>query len=129
MSRAENKVTNGPGALAKKTPGRVLFFQPKLTVNASDDQYKQGPDRMADRIVDGQVTGQAFLKPSPIVTLPIQRKCSECEKEEKIHRKETSSKAAEANGEASSYISSLSSKGSPMSNRTKNFFESKFGQD
>ncbi len=60
----------------------------------------------------------------------VQRKCEECEKEEKnVHRM-----AAEATGTPSSagtaaYIHSLGSKGSPLSGTSQQFFRQKMGYD
>jgi len=60
----------------------------------------------------------------------IQRKCAHCEEEEKqMHRKENSSEPVDASSMVSSYIQSLSSKGSPLPNDSRNFFESRFGYD
>ena len=60
----------------------------------------------------------------------IQRKCAHCEEEEKqMHRKENSFQPIEAGSTVSSYIQSLPSKGSPLPNDSRNFFESRFGYD
>lgn len=59
-------------------------IQPKLTVNEPGDVYEQEADAMADRVM---------RMPAPVMGLPasykpaIQRKCEECEKEEKLQRK------------------------------------------
>ena len=66
-----------------------------------------------------------FFKPS----FKIQRKCKDCEAEEKLQRKEIRSQATEANNETNSYINSLSSKGGPLPESTRNFFEPRFGHD
>jgi len=50
-------------------------IQPKLSVNTPGDKYEQEADAMADKVI--QTTGNNS----------IQRKCSDCEEEEKIQRK------------------------------------------
>ena len=57
----------------------------------------------------------------------VRRKCADCEKET-MQRKE-SSQPTEPGNETSSYINSLSSKGAPLPESTRNFFEPRFGYD
>ena len=55
-------------------------IQPKLKINTPGDIYEQEADRVADQVM--RMTDKETLqtKPSPI---NIQRKCKECEEEEK----------------------------------------------
>jgi hypothetical protein len=65
-----------------------LFFQPKLTVNQPNDIYEQEADAMADRVMrmpDTESTKQSFFKP---VLTSIQRRCKNCDEEQKLQRKE-----------------------------------------
>ena len=55
-----------------------------------------------------------------------QRKCAHCEEEEKLQRKEISSQPTETSSETSTYINSLSSKGSSLPESARSFFESRF---
>jgi hypothetical protein len=137
MQTAENKITQSPNAPNKNAPDRVPFFQAKLTINAPGDEYEQEADRMADHVMRmpatslsfGEARGEAFFKPKPVSISRLQRKCKDCEDEEKLHRKESSSQPIESGNEVSSYIGSLSSKGSPLPYSAKSFFEPRFGRD
>jgi hypothetical protein len=66
---------------------RPFFFQPKLTVNQPGDKYEQEADVTADKVMGMQIPpSQNFFKPA---SAPIQRKCKNCEEEDKkLHRKE-----------------------------------------
>jgi outer membrane protein OmpA-like peptidoglycan-associated protein len=73
---------------------------------------------------------QVLIQTKPIADMPVQRKCAHCEEEEKnMQRKENSSQPGEAGADVSSYINSLSSKGSFLPDGTKDFFEPRFGYD
>ncbi|HRI60468.1 MAG TPA: DUF4157 domain-containing protein [Saprospiraceae bacterium] len=134
----------------------VPFFQPKLTVNQPGDEYEQEADRVADQVMRmpgvslfGGGKGEAiqrskmeeeehlqrkekpvphFLGSEPVV---VQRKCAECEKEEKegVQRKES---GGDAGGKAAPSIVSdvlSSGGGQALDANTKGFMESRFGQD
>ena len=103
------------------------FFQPKLTINQPGDAYEQEADAMADRVMQNkQVPSQnAFFNPSA----SIQRKCAQCEGEEKLHRKEASGGNAQPSPQTESYISALTGKGNSLSHSEKSFFESSFGHN
>ncbi len=94
----------------------------------------------------GEAAAEHFFQPAAVV----QRKCAECEKEEKLQRttdkKEDLSSVASAKeeeklqkkevagsstsqGTVSSYVSSLSSKGSPLPAQANQFFSSRMGYD
>lgn len=65
-----------------------FFFQPKLTVNRPDDVYERQADAMADHVLT--MPAADMIKPSffkPAIT-NINRKCSHCEEEEKVQRKD-----------------------------------------
>ena len=102
------------------------FFQSKLTINDPGDQYEQQADAMADNVMRMPATENTFFKPA---TNLIQRKCAHCEEEEKLQKKESSPTPVEANSDIPSYINSLSSKGSPLPDSSRKFFESRFGYD
>jgi hypothetical protein len=129
MQTTEHKPKNANDASNKKASAGDVFFQPKLTINEPGDEYEREADSMADHVMRMPINNQSFFKPTPVSISQLQRKCRDCEDEEKLHRKENSSQAAEANSEVSSYIGSLSSKGSSLPENTRNFFEPRFGQD
>lgn len=72
---------------------------------------------------------QPFFSAKPIPVITVQRKCKACEEEERVQRKEDSSQSSEAGSEVSSYIDSLSSKGSSLPDKWKKFFEQGLGYD
>ena len=119
--------TNGNNTHAG--PAKTPFLQPKLSVNTPGDQYEQEADAMADKVMRMPVNDQPFFSPNPAGISHVQRKCAHCEEEEKLQRKENTTQPTEASSETSSYINSLSSKGSPLSESTRSFFEPRFGRD
>ena len=62
--------------------------QAKLTVNQPGDVYEQEADRVADQVMRmPDAVSDALASPgTDITTLPIQRKCRECEDEMKLQR-------------------------------------------
>jgi hypothetical protein len=105
-----------------------VFFQPKLAINQPNDIYEQEADAMAERVVNKPASenNDAFFKPS---VADIQRKCADCEEEEKsMQHKEKSSDAMNAPVAAEKYINTLSG-GNAMNEKDKSFFESRMGYD
>ena len=89
MQTTANK-TESVVASAPKT-GEGFFFQPKLTINQPNDVYEQEADAMADKVMrmpDPAVNNNFFFKPG---ISSIQRKCTHCEEEEKLQKKESNS--------------------------------------
>jgi hypothetical protein len=113
----------------KKSAPRT-FFQPKLTVNQPNDVYEREADHIADKVMrmtDNSVSHHTFFKPAMD---PLQRKCQECEEEDKfVHRKESNGSNAQSGNELDNYVGSLSSSGQLMSESSRKFFEPKFGHD
>jgi len=129
MQTSENKIANQPNAWAKNAPGRPPFIQPKLSVNEPGDRYEQEADHMADQVMrmsDASIGRSSFFRPSEST---IQRKCQQCEEEEKLQRKESSEAEVQSNGELDNYVSSLGSSGQPLPESSRNFFEPRFGHD
>jgi hypothetical protein len=63
--------------------------QAKLTISAPDDPYEREADSIADQVMrmpDG-VSGNPALSFTSAATPTAQRKCSDCEEEEKLQRK------------------------------------------
>ncbi len=105
------------------------FFQPKLSVNQPNDTYEQQADAMADKVMRMPFTqtGETFFKPH---ISSIQRKCRQCEDEEKmLHRKEVSNNETQGSSELGSYVGSLHSSGQPLPDNARKFFEPRFGHD
>ena len=105
------------------------FVQPKLTIGASHDRYEQEADTMADRVMqmsDHETVGSTFFKPA---ISSIQRKCDQCEEEEKHLQKKgySDDSATEANREVQDVLSS--SKGQLLDAGTRDFMEQRFNYD
>lgn len=87
MVTTENKTTQTTSAVNKNAPGKIPFFQPKLSINEPGDEYEQEADHMADQVMRMPANDQPFFSPNPLSISRIQRKCHECEEEEKLQRK------------------------------------------
>ena len=116
-------------AQIKSTP----FFQPKLTVNTPGDAYEQEADQVADQVMRMREGDAPVVQRMPLTPLGgLQRKCTECEKEEKekVQRKESG--GGDAGGHSAPPIVSdvlSSGGGQSMDGGTRQFMESRFGQD
>ena len=129
-------------ARAASSQGKTApFFQAKLTVNTPGDAHEREADQVADQVMrmregDAPIVQRMLLAP----VSGVMRACAECEKE-KMQRKETSPTPAlpsmggsmgDASGKtAPSVVSDVLSSGGgqPMEGGTRQFMESRFGQD
>src|SRR4051794_17639293 len=102
-------------------PGAI---QAKLAVGQVDDPLEHEADRVADQVM-------RMSDPVPsIATAPpeINRKCTACEDEEKLQKKEAGPQAA--SGEAPAIVHDvLRSPGQPLDAATRAYFEPRFGRD
>lgn len=66
---------------------KAPFIQAKLSINNPDDQYEREADAMADKVMKMENPG---IQLKPLCISSVQRKCDECEEEEKnpVQRKE-----------------------------------------
>ena len=109
------------------------FFQPKLTVNTPGDAHEQEADNVADQVMRMKEGDVPIVQRMPLTPVQdIQRKCAECENEEKeqVQRKENTS--AQTVGAAAPPIVSnvlASGSGQSMDAGTRQFMENRFGQD
>ena len=130
----------------------VVFFQPKLSINQPGDAYEQEADAMAERVMRmaaPEGSDASFFSPKPVVIQrkckeceeeerkerlqaqpTVQRKCAECEKEEEhVHRKEIDAHAPEIDSAFERYTAGLGSRGNPLSAEERHFFEPRFNRD
>ncbi|HTA28690.1 MAG TPA: DUF4157 domain-containing protein [Bacteroidia bacterium] len=108
---------------------KILFIQPKLSINTPGDSYEQEADAMADKVMRMNIpsNNDLFFKPANPF---IQRKCAACAEEDKqLHRKENSASEVQGNTELDNYVSSLNSSGQSLPESSRQFFEPRFGQD
>ena len=107
-----------PGEATKSLPSNSTFFYSKVNINTPADVLEHKGDSTEHAIRNTNNDHQFFPH--------VQRKCAHCENEEQLQRKESTSHPTEASSETNSYIGSLSSKGSSLSESSRNFFEPKF---
>lgn len=124
---AEKPKTSGsfvPSTFA--VPSRSLFFQPKLTINAPQDQYEREADAVADSVTR---MPSASVQARPMQISSIQRKCSQCEEEDQLQRKEMGGNRPGADRQFENYVAGLPSKGASLPREARNHFEPRFGYD
>ncbi len=115
------------------TATQSTFFQPKLTVSTPGDAYEQEADTIADQVMrDGESPVAQRMSPAPLNG--IMRECSKCgendEEKKDVHRKESSGGDASGKAAPSIVTDVLSSGGGQsMDSGTRQFMESRFGQD
>lgn len=107
-------------------PGRSIFFQPKLTISAPQDQYEREADAVAEAVTN---MPSASVQARPIQGIGIQRMCSQCEEEDQLQRKEIGGNTPGAGREFEDYIGGLSSKGASLPPAVRNHFEPRFDHD
>ena len=123
-----------PSVKSNNTP----FFQAKLTVNEPGDEYEQEADAVADKVM--RMPNPTTISPSnppdenknkihlkPIPFSQISRKCADCEEEEKVQRKESTSGGGQT---APSIVNEvITSSGKSLDSHTQEFMESRMGHD
>lgn len=108
----------------------TVFFQPKLTVNTSSDAYEQEADRVADEVMRMKDGDAPIVQRMALSAVPrIQRKCAECEREERAQRKEATSTSGGFSAPPIVQQTLTRSGGQPMDASTRQFMEHRFGQD
>jgi len=109
----------------KKSFSSQPFFQAKLTIGPANDVYEKEADSVAEQVM--RMSGTQVLQ-TKISSVNVQKKCAECEEEEKAQRKEKGGSSTEA--EAPSVVNeALQSGSSPMDKSTQSFMENRFGYD
>jgi hypothetical protein len=118
----------GNQAVLRTLSGAPSGFQAKLAVNQPGDQYEQEADRVADQVM--RMTSPVQRNSSACQAEDqVQRKCAECEEEEKktgLQRKEAGAGPEFA---PPSLHAVLSSPGHPLDPATRAFMEPRFGYD
>ena len=125
----KNKVT-----LFSKTnesKNSLFFFQPKLSINQPNDRYEQEADAVAERVMrmSMPVNEQPFFSPKPVSVSGLQRKCAECEEEEKLQRKEDGNGEMETHDEVVHYEPESTIKVVMPSKHNASFFKSKISSE
>ena len=132
MKTAQTAKDSSTPSVSRKDNGAPFFspvtIQPKLTINQPNDIYEQEADANSEKVMLMRNEPQAnsfFFKPAPP---PLQRKCTHCEEEEELHRKESNEEEALAGKSTENYLHTLSG-GTPLGDSDRSFFESRMGQD
>ena len=120
----------GNQAILRMLTPVVPVMQTKLTVNQPGDRFEQEADRVADQVMrmTAAPTVQRTCSSGEDENKP-QRKCAECEEEEKetaLHRKETNAGPQFA---PPSVHDVLNSPGQPLDPATRAFMEPRFRYD
>jgi len=111
----------------RPAPSRSFFVQPKLQVNHPGDQYEKEADTVADAVRRMEAP---FMKAKPLPINSVQRKCQECEEEEKkTQRKEIHGGNTYADHTLESYVANLNGSGHSLPDEVRNFYEPRFSYD
>lgn len=123
---SEGKRKNGP-FFRRRRNSKSFFFQPKLTIGPVDDPYEREADAVADKVM--RMNNDEERLQAKITPLSIQRKCAECEEEEKqLQRKDKGNTVAHQ--EAPSIVNEvIHSLGNSLDTDTKSSMENRFGYD
>ena len=105
-----------------------LGIQPKLSVNAPGDSYEKEADAMADHVMRNSTSGAGIQHQVNPSQNSIQRKCAECEEEEKLQRKEKSN-ASVSPKNFPGKLSSSKGGGQPLNDSTLSTMNHSFGVD
>ena len=138
----------------KRLVSQPPLVQTKLTINQPNDRYEQEADRVADTVIrmpepdvsnairfgsiqracigcgEGELRRQLLIQTKTIaeqITPFIQRQVEE--EEEILQTKAYTGQVSEVTSDIASRIQSLKGGGQPLSETTRAFFESRFGQD
>jgi len=115
------------------------IVQPKLSIGSTNNAFEQEADAIADKVIS---ISDAMASTTPHTRPLVQRKCAQCEQEEKLQKKPLASavtpliqqqshgtEAGAASQALSQQISSSKGGGTGMDNNTRAFMESRFGAD
>lgn len=91
-------------------------LQPKLKVGPTDDAYEREADRVADQVMRMPASESGT----------VQRKCAECEEEERVQRKESSPQSGASTAPPVVH-DVLNGNGSPLDSSLRSFMEPRFG--
>lgn len=125
--KSNNKIsTAGPFISAKRNTGD-FFFQPKLIIGPQDDPYERQADAVSEKVM--RMSEEEETLQTKILPETIQRKCAECEEEEKEVRKKDNSTHSHDNFSPDIIHEALNSTGSSLDASTQGFMENRFGYD
>ncbi len=108
-------------------PARRPAIQMKTRIGPVDDPLEHEADRIADAVVSGRTVGTISDVPADTA----QRKCAECEEEEKSVQRKCEGCSAEhvPGGSAEMAADAVSRGGAPLTPEQRMYFEPRFGRD
>ncbi len=126
------KTKTSPAIALQKNKQPSFFapvqIQPKLSIGAADDPSEKEADAIADHVMRMPVSdgGNTFFK--PVTSSLAQRKCADCEEEDKLQRKAGSGKSSTT---APPLVHEVlnSGSGKTLDNATLSFMEPRLGAD
>lgn len=119
------RVSTHTKPLHRKESLKSPFFQPKLTVAPANDKYEQEADSVAEKVVNANDVKNVQTS---ISSADLQRKCSACDEDDRVHRKEKSDSDSEQ--DVSPLVSeAIGSVGSALDDGTRTFMEDRMGYD
>jgi hypothetical protein len=108
--------------------GHVI--QPQLEIGPVNDPMEREADAVADHVMRNPFSGATFAGVSSRQGAGVQRKCSECEAEERVQRKAHSpATAGHAHPRLSNQIKASQTDGKPLDRTAQTFMEGSFGND
>jgi outer membrane protein OmpA-like peptidoglycan-associated protein len=108
----------------------ALSIMPKLTLGTSGDRFELEADDIADRVMRMPSTELEHSPPVATTAWPsIQRKCTECEEDGPILRRQAANANAAPTAAPSIVHEALASRGESLDAATRQFMEPRFGHD
>jgi hypothetical protein len=108
------------------------LVQPKLEINSPGGRYEQEADAMAYSVMRTSSTNAAVKPATGLIGRSVQRKCTECEEEEKkklMRKTEGTGYGINASPALVSSINASKGGGSPLPQETRDFMENAFSRD
>lgn len=119
----------GPAGVSSPSPGQLSISHPDDASEREAEQVAAAVMRMPEPTPQRSINSPSIRgTPAPL----IQRRCAQCEEEDKgakVQRKEISAEAPHVSPTVSADIRALNGVGSPLPAATRAFFEPRFGAD
>jgi hypothetical protein len=118
--------------LQMRAAAAAPVVQPKLEINQPGDRYEQEADAMADNVMRLPAANTQVKPVTGLIAKSVQRKCIECEEEEKkklMRKTEGPGYGIQASPSLVSSLNASSVGGSPLPVATRGFMENAFSAD
>jgi hypothetical protein len=114
---------------------RKFPLQMKLRINEPGDSYEQEADHVADQVMRMPDASPGGASPGGMIAVPaaageVQRKCAECEEEEKGSMMQRKESRGASGADAPSIVNNvIGSGGRPLDASVRGYMEPRFGRD